>query len=65
MTESEARKKAQEIVWVNWTAGDIEFHAERQGFKIKYQKNGQLANRADLEEQLIEAMTKQFTKQIG
>lgn len=60
MTESDARKKAEEIVFVYYVLGDIIDGCKRRNIPTT-KKNGKPRSRSDMEEDLINAMTKEMT----
>lgn len=62
MTIEEAKKKAEEIVFVNYTLGDIIYYCEFYGIRT-HTKNGKVRSRCTLEKALIEKMTKDFCEE--
>lgn len=61
MTHEEAIKKAQEIVWVDFTMPDIVNNCKKLGITT-LTKSGRLRNRNELEQELIYAIAKEFEK---
>lgn len=59
MTETEARKRAEEIVFVNYTAPDIIWACETRGIETKT-KRGTYRSRSVLEAALIKAITNEL-----
>lgn len=62
MTEQEARNAAEETVYVDYVLGDIIADCQRRGIPT-HTKKGKLKNRSELEQKLIDAMVKEWTKQ--
>ena len=59
MTEAEAKKKAEELVFVDYTAPDIIWACEERGIQTRT-KSGTFRSRSVLEAALIKAMTNEF-----
>lgn len=55
MIKKEARKKAEEMVFVNMNRGDIEEACRERGIKVT-------KNRSSMEGKLIEALTEEYIK---
>ncbi len=60
MTREQAKERAEEIVYVNCTLGDILYRCEIAGIPT-YTQKGKQRSRTDLEQDLIEHYTKQYT----
>lgn len=61
MTREEARARAEEIVYVRCTLGDILYRCEMAGIKTHTTK-GKRRSRCDLESELIEYYTNLYGK---
>ena len=61
MNHEEAIKKAQELVFVYFTMPDIINNCKLLGIPT-IRKNGRLRDRAELEQELINAIAKDFEK---
>lgn len=60
MTREEAKKRAEEIVYIRCTLGDILYRCEMAGIKTHTPK-GKQRSRATLETELIEYYTNSYT----
>ena len=61
MNRDQARNKAEEIVFVYCTLGDILYRCEIAGIPT-YTRNGRRRSRTDLENELIEHYTNNYSK---
>lgn len=64
MTREQAKERAEEIVYVYCTLGDILYRCEVAGIPT-HTPRGKRRSRTDLEQDLIEHYTKQYQRSNG